>query len=138
MLITQNSLRTIGWKARKETVHLSLESILIYQQTKVLLTPFGNSLYYGTVLFYLLLVVTHRTLFSFTTLLQALFTQLLASYSNSTLLLFGVTYSTSLNCKTDSVHLLLCIQFELGLRNTDFTDSAISVLIGKKSSFLLD
>jgi hypothetical protein len=135
MLITQNSLRTIGWKARKETVHLSLESILIYQQTKVLLTPFGNSLYYGTVLFYLLLVVT---LFSFTTLLQALFTQLLASYSNSTLLLFGVTYSTSLNCKTDSVHLPLCIQFELGLRNTDFTDSAISVLIGKKSSFLLD
>ena len=69
MLITQNSLRTIGWKARKETVHLSLKSILIYQQTKVLLTPFGNSLYYGTVLFYLLLVVTHRTLFSFTSLL---------------------------------------------------------------------
>lgn len=69
MLITQNSLRTIGWKARKETVHLSLESILIYQQTKVLLSPFGNSLYYGTVLFYLLLVVTHRTLFSFTSLL---------------------------------------------------------------------
>lgn len=87
----------------------------------------------------LLLVVTHRTLFSFTTLLLALFTAArLASYSNSTLLLFGVIYSTTLNCKTDSVHLLLCILFELGLRNTDFTDSAISVLIGKKYSFLLD